>query len=162
MTRPINPGRLILATILAPLLGTLVISGLWLLFIMDAPPFGSTSTWNPDDIGGPQYGWNFNGLFALTLAGSIFVGWPAMLVLGLPLHGLLCHKDKRYWYTYAGAGATAGLVAMLILAIILDGIRSVPLFFLASGIAAGALTALLFHLIRGPHQQTDVQTTQAP
>lgn len=125
MTRPINPGRLILATILAPFTTVLAVSSVML---------HSTS-----------------GFLAVALFGSVTVGWPAMLLLGLPLHGLLCSKDKRRWFYYALAGFLAGAIALFVFMLIAEGTGRVHVYLLMIGAASGAVTAVLFHLIRGPH-----------
>jgi len=75
-----------------------------------------------------------------------------MLLLGLPIHGVLCARNKRRWFYYAVSGAAAGILAVLVFIIVLEGSMSeIPVALIGLGAAAGATAALLFHLIRGPH-----------
>ena len=137
MARPINPARLILATIFAPLAGALLLT----LFIALPAVF--------DDgfLEAPFENTVFIGQIVVIV--MLFFGWPTILVLGLPLHAVLCHKNERHWARYAAVGAVAGLVPVL--GFCLFAGEHIPLALLGLGLVAGGLTAVAFHLIRGPH-----------
>ena len=80
--------------------------------------------------------------------GTVLIGWPTMLIVGLPLHGWLCHKDQRHWARYAGFGAIGGLAPALAFGLF-DGGGNIQLLLI--GLGVGSVTAVLFHFIRGPH-----------
>jgi len=144
MAHPINPGRLILATLLAPTIGAF--STILTLVILD-----------PGTINGSYDLFHFIAVIGGLIA--LLIGLPTMLIVGLPIHGWLCHKNLRHWTRYAGFGAIAGLVPALAFGIF-DG--AIGFLMIAIGAAAGSLTAVLFHLIRGPHLQTNELATQTP
>ncbi len=137
MARPINPGRLILATIFAPLAGALFLT----LFI--ALP----SVFDDGFLEAPFENTLFIGQIVVIV--MLFFGWPTILAIGLPLHAVLCHKNMRHWASYAAVGAVAGLVPVLGFGLFAG--EHIPLALLGLGLVAGALTAVAFHLIRGPH-----------
>ena len=131
--------RLILATLLTPILGgVLTIMGVYIYIL--------TKGDNGDD------------LFEAIRIGGVFgaiIGWPTMLLVGLPIHALICKREARHWAVYALAGALAGTLASIgFLHILLGGTFSgegnygVILFF---GIPTGIFSSVLFHFIRGPH-----------
>ena len=133
MKRPINPGRLILATIISPAIGAFLM--IVVMTIFDQGAFD-------DPLG------YFEFIGSVAGMGTLLVGWPAMLIIGLPLHGWLCHKSKRHWARYVGLGAIGGLIPALVFGLF-DEVIPFPLLLI--GAATGSLTAILFHLIRGPH-----------
>ena len=133
MKQPINPGRLILATIVSPAIGAFLMVVVSTIF--DQGVFD-------DPLGYLEF------IGAVAGVGTLVVGWPTMLIIGLPLHGWLCHKNKRHWARYAGLGAIGGLIPAFIFGMS-DG--AIPYQFLLLGAATGSVTAMLFHFIRGPH-----------
>ena len=133
MKQPINPGRLILATIVSPAIGAFLMVVANTIF--DQGVFD-------DPLGYLEF------IGTVAGVGTVLVGWPTMLIIGLPLHGWLCHKNKRHWGRYAGLGAIGGLIPAFIFGMS-DGVISYQLLLI--GAATGSLTAILFHLIRGPH-----------
>ena len=135
MTRPINPVRLILATILAPLIASILA-----LLLMVAVKSNATEAFD-----------HITTLAIISLMLALLVGWPAMLIIGLPAHGVLCAKNMRRWYYYAIAGALGGMLAVLVFLIIAEGGANVPLSLLAIASISGGFAAVLFHLMRGPH-----------
>lgn len=142
MTIPINPGRLILATIFAPL----IVSILTVAFFMAL------------ESGEAQIIHNIRLVALISGLVSALIGWPAMLIIGLPAHGILCAKNMRRWYYYAIAGALTGIVAMVVFSLIAEGRLNIPPLFLALASFGGAFAAVLFHFIRGPH----LALTRAP
>ena len=133
MKSPINPGRLILATIVSPAIGAFLMVVVSTIF--DQGVFD-------DPLGYLEF------IGAVAGVGTLVVGWPTMLIIGLPLHGWLCHKNKRHWARYAGLGAIGGLIPAFVFGMS-EG--AIPFSLLLIGAATGSLTAILFHLIRGPH-----------
>jgi hypothetical protein len=133
MKQPINPGRLILATLFSPFIGGLFV--FVLLTIFDQGVFD-------DPLGYLEF------LGTVVGVGTLLIGWPTMLMVGLPLHGWLCHKDQRHWARYAGFGAIGGVVPTLAFGLF-EGGGNIPLLLV--GLGAGSVTAVLFHIIRGPH-----------
>ena len=133
MKRPINPGRLILATIVSPAIGAFLV--FVLLTIFDQGVFD-------DPLGYLEF------LGTVVGVGTVLIGWPTMLLIGLPLHGWLCHKNQRHWARYAGFGAIGGLVPALAFGLF-DGGGNIQLLLI--GLGVGSVTAVLFHFIRGPH-----------
>lgn len=136
MNKPIDPGRLILATILVPFLSILLVACRF-----SFPDFM---------LGQMAYGYDaIRAIGAIALFGSILVGWPNLLLTGLPVYGILCHKNKRIWYHYAAAGSLVGAIESLAVPMIFGS--HIRLGFLPFGILTGAVIAILFDLIRGPH-----------
>ena len=133
MSRPINPGRLILAALIAPMIGAFVT--VTLATILDTGVL--------DDLSG-----YFTFIGAGGGLGTLLVGWPTMLIVGLPLHVWLCQKNQRHWTRYGGLGALGGLVPVTVFGLFEGGF---PIQLVLLGVCAGALTAVLFHVIRGPH-----------
>lgn len=78
---------------------------------------------------------------------ALIVGYPAMLMLGLPAHTVLLKTGLRSGFAYVAAGAILGLVLALTLATVFH-----PEIGEATGhiVLACALTAGLFWLIRRP------------
>ncbi len=83
-------------------------------------------------------------------------GWPAMVVLGLPLHGWLFHNGKTDGVSYALSGIAAGFVTVLLYLLGTgDWWVSPSAWFeawpiLLTGSTTGLLAAGLFWLIRRP------------
>ena len=82
MKQPINPGRLILATIVSPAIGAFLMVVVSTIF--DQGVFD-------DPLGYLEF------IGVVAGVGTLVVGWPTMLIIGLPLHGWLCHRNKRHW-----------------------------------------------------------------
>jgi LytS/YehU family sensor histidine kinase len=80
------------------------------------------------------------------------LGWPVMLVIGLPMHAALIRKTTAKAWHYAVAGLAAGLIAGLLrFAMERGGARMNDLIvLLAIGGVAGAIAALVFWSVRRP------------
>jgi hypothetical protein len=108
-----------------------------------------------------------------------FVGYPAMLLLGLPLHILLYRSGRRSVAFYVMAGAFVGFVAIVIAASILwlsvlhgnetqsvfsDRLELIVTFAITTGVSAcvGALAGCLSWLIRRPDRDPPNPVTQSP
>lgn len=97
-------------------------------------------------------------LFGFAILGGafgIFLGWPAMLVAGLPAHRWLVSKDRTDWLPYALIGLAAGTVTMLIYFLATGSLRDPSLLLdtsplLATGPLTGFLAASIFWLVHLP------------
>jgi|GEM_PF-6391720 len=87
---------------------------------------------------------------------STMIGWAVMIVIGLPVHVLLCKLDKRTSGLYGLLGAIAGGIAGLVFGLVGGEWESealgIAVIFALIGVFVGAVAAVLFHLIRGPHR----------
>lgn len=77
------------------------------------------------------------------------IGWPAMLVFGLPLHWLICRMKLRYWFIYGILGALIGTLSSIIFFFILPGeggywFNGLPFIL---GAPTGAISAIWFHIM---------------
>nr|WP_321512085.1 hypothetical protein [uncultured Hyphomonas sp.] len=97
-------------------------------------------------------------LFGFGMLGGafgIFLGWPAMMIAGLPAHRWLVRKGRTDWLPYALTGLAAGTVTMLIYFLATGSLRDPSLLLdasplLATGPLTGFLAASLFWLVRLP------------
>jgi hypothetical protein len=95
------------------------------------------------------------GFSFMGLAFGIVIGWPAMLIGGLPLHRLLVRHQNTQAWAYALAGTLVGTVVMVIYFMLANGWRDPVAVFLSgpvllSGPVTGFLSAGFFWLIRRP------------
>ncbi|MGE0596500.1 MAG: hypothetical protein AB7P07_09040 [Hyphomonadaceae bacterium] len=148
--------RLILGVSVAPLIGCVLITlagGLWYLVpesdLARRPSFVS--------VMGPA-------LYA-GFAGGILVGWPTMLLAGLPTHGWLLQSHRSAAPIYAAAGAAVGLLPAMILGLLLlqgRGTMETWLVLTGVGLVTGAVSAVLFWLIRRPDRDAPNPPTSPP
>ena len=140
MKLPYKPLRLISAIFLPPLIASFIVA------ILVAPMTGGGSN---------------AGEGALTVLIFAFIigsalGIVAMLVFGLAVHAIICKLNKRSTGTYAIIGALTGVIVGFVFgAVMAEGEWDkfgMLLFFAACGLASGAISAALFHKIRGPHE----------
>lgn len=145
--------RLIVALLVAPMLAAiLVATGLTVL----SGCFG--------------YGCALNSISASASFGAMFgffVGIPAAVLGGLPVHRLLVRTQRTHVAFYIAAGTLIGLpAAVAAIAFVSSGAISMPLsawlLLLLIGGAAGAAAALLFWLIRRPDRDTANPDTATP
>jgi hypothetical protein len=95
------------------------------------------------------------GNFLNAITGGIIlgalVGWPVMLVLGLPVHALLLRKTPASVWIYAAAGIAIGLLGGSYRYIQARSHSANDLTqFLAIGAVTGTLAALIFWYARRP------------
>lgn len=88
---------------------------------------------------------------------STVIGWAVMIVIGLPVHILLCKMDKRTTERYTLLGAVSGSIIGFTFGVVmsrgqLSEILVPAVVFAIIGLFVGALAAALFHIIRGPHR----------
>ena len=98
-------------------------------------------------------------LFTGAMFGAI-IGWPAMLLLGLPAHSLLYRRKSHRIGGYLLAGVLAGFLASLILLLLLGGFgifRSMTGADITGGgfitlivVFASVIAATVFWFIRRP------------
>jgi hypothetical protein len=125
--------RLFFASILCgPLAGLIVVSVLGLIGAAISASSGG--------------GFGFPAAFLITGAtfGAV-IGWPAMLVFGMPAHALLYRRKSHRIGGYLLAGVLTGFAASLALFVILaafDGFRSMN----GSDMTGGGLLTLIFVL----------------
>ena len=129
--------RLIMATVLAPLAGSAIVFTGFVLWIGSQQPGSMTGL-------SEAYG------FALCLGAMI--GWPAMIILGLPAHAVILLSGQRRITAYMLLGAFSGIVASIIFFVIVGhGPLSDATGFLSLiGGLTGAASAMAFYLLRGP------------
>jgi len=141
------------------------IHNIWRLFaaIIVTPILGAILTITAIEIyssGGGGTGSDYTELLRIAIVFGAVIGWPAMLVLGLPIHSLLCRFKARHWAAYAFLGAVVGAIAALIASHFIFGVNLRYLlldsFVLIIGCPTGAFAATLFHLIRGPHNRPEI------
>jgi hypothetical protein len=94
----------------------------------------------------------FNAVSGGLILGAL-IGWPVMLVLGMPAHALLIRKTPATVWIYVAAGCAAGLAgsaARLLSSRTTTMTGEQLLQALAIGAFAGTLTAFVFWFIRRP------------
>lgn len=139
--RSIAKGRLLAAIIAAPILGSLFTLLAFTLYILVS--FPATEGMTLAELAP---------FIRIGLICGAGIGWPAMLLFGLPMHRWICWRGVRHWFTYLALGAVAGTAASLIF----FGALSGGDFVLASGLSlilgapTGVASAFAFYLIRGP------------
>lgn len=95
------------------------------------------------------------GFALMGLAFGVMLGWPAMIIGGVPLHAFLVRIHRTGFLIYALSGALLGTLVMLVYFFGTSGFRD-PVSVLTSGpiLLSGPLTGLLtaaqFWLIRRP------------
>ncbi|MEO9968334.1 MAG: hypothetical protein ABJG15_00675 [Hyphomonadaceae bacterium] len=95
--------------------------------------------------------------FVFMILISTVIGWGVMIVIGLPVHILLCKMDKRTTKLYTLLGAVAGGITGFVFGLVMRGGELsegliVAVAFAVIGLFVGAVAAALFHTIRGPHR----------
>jgi hypothetical protein len=148
--------RLILAVLFAPILAAGLVAALLAIIMVPEMVFETqidSATSQPASI--PQIMASLVGFGVFGGALGVFLGWPAMILGGLPVHAWLVRKGRTDWLPYALIGLGVGTITMLIYLLatgswrdpmgLLDG---GPL--LLSGPLTGFLAASLFWLIRLP------------
>lgn len=154
--------RLTIAFIIPPVLAAIIIAPLIAIFMGLADSFLPCShPPYPQPCGAPGLPEYAQTIMATVPIGAILgalIGWPAMVILGLPVHYLLMRKTKRHVWTYAGLGIFVGTLAMLAYFGVTGGLKQMFLWdysWLAlSGPLTGALAATLFWFIRRPDRTT--------
>jgi hypothetical protein len=145
-----KPGRLAIAVAMsAPVAGGLIALVLALTVLSGGPSAVNTEAAS-EGIAGVLIGATTVMATGFMLGGLI--GWPVMLVLGLPAHAALLRKTsaKIWWYIIAGAviGGVAGGVRLL------QTFSSVSpdarLLYIAIGAVTGTLAAVVFWFLRRP------------
>lgn len=97
------------------------------------------------------------GVGGLMMGGVL--GWPLMMLLGLPVHAVLLHTTTARAWHYVAAGLAAGIGAgFLRYARERDATTDDFVTLLSIGGAAGALAALIFWLVRRPDRDTAERT----
>ncbi|KCZ91101.1 hypothetical protein [Hyphomonas jannaschiana] len=148
--------RLILAVLFAPILAAGLVAALLAIIMVPDLVFQTeidSATSRPATA--PEIMASLFGFGAIGGAMGIVLGWPAMILGGLPVHAWLVRKGRTDWLPYALIGLGVGTITMLIYFLatgswrdpmgLLDG---GPL--LLSGPLTGFLAASLFWLIRLP------------
>lgn len=126
-SKPDRFNQLARGVFLAPLLGT---------FCALAYVFG-LAPWQPHII-------------YITLVFGVIFGWPAMLIVGLPLHHFLSEAEASSVVAYAIAGTFAGLLYSLFAAALLLGdLGGWGTTVSLVGGVAGFVTATTFYLLTG-------------
>lgn len=135
--------RLVAATLAAPLLGAA----------------GAAMTALPaicgEEISCAPISFGFAALFGAWF--GLFIGLPAMVLLGLPIHALLVKRRTTSVFAYAGAGAVVGAAVSLAYFTL-----QATAFWVALGAGAGALASAIFWLIRRPDRVTANPHTSLP
>ena len=148
--------RLILAVLFTPILAAgLIAAGLAMMIAPDLVfrvMIDSTTT-RPATL--PEIMASLIGFGFLGGAFGIFLGWPAMMIAGLPAHRWLVRKGRTDWLPYALTGLAAGTVTMLIYFLATGSLRDPSLLLdasplLATGPLTGFPAASLFWLVRLP------------
>jgi hypothetical protein len=148
--------RLILAVLFAPILAAGLVAALLAVIMVPDMVFETqidSATSQPATI--PQIMASLLGFGVFGGALGLVLGWPAMILGGLPVHAWLMRKGRTGWLPYALTGLGVGTVTMLIYFLatgswrdpsgLLDG---GPL--LLSGPLTGFLAASLFWFIARP------------
>lgn len=148
--------RLILAVLFAPILAAGLVAALLAVIMVPDMVFQTaidSATYRPATT--PEIMASLLGFGVFGGALGVFLGWPAMILGGLPVHAWLVRKDRTEWLPYALIGLGVGTVTMLIYLLATGGWRD-PLGLLdggpllLSGPLTGFLAASLFWLIRLP------------
>lgn len=148
--------RLGLAAFLAPILAAGIVAALLAVQMVPDLVFRTdidSATSRPSTL--TEIMASLLGFGVLGGAFGIFLGWPAMLFAGLPLHGWLVRKGWTGWLVYALGGLIAGTLTMLVYFLATGSLRDPSLVLkagalLLSGPLTGLLAASLFWLIRLP------------
>lgn len=134
MTNPTSRKRLIVATLAAPLAGVFLVTAM--LFMLKGP-------WPYDTMVEP-----FLGFTMVVVATSLLVGWPSMILFGLPVHRALYRNDKQNWTSYTLFGAISGILTSIIfLGLTEDVFFTLRPHLLMLGAGTGALSAGVFYAL---------------
>lgn len=148
--------RLTLATLLAPILAAGLTAAVLALILVPDLVFQTetdSATYRPATL--PEIMASLFGFSVIGGALGVLLGWPAMILGGLPVHVWLVRKDRTDWLPYALIGLAVGTVTMLVYFLATGSLRDPSLLLdasplLLSGPLTGFLAASLFWLIRQP------------
>jgi hypothetical protein len=146
--------RLILAVLFAPILAAGLVAALLAMIMVPDLVFQTeigSATYRPATV--PEIMASLFGFGAIGGALGIVLGWPAMILGGLPVHAWLVRKGRTGWLPYALTGLGVGTFTMLIYFLATGSLRDSSLLLdpsplLLSGPLTGFLAASLFWLIR--------------
>ncbi|RAN40114.1 hypothetical protein [Hyphomonas sp. GM-8P] len=148
--------RLTLAVVFAPILAAGLVAALLAMIMVPELVFQTeinSATYRPATA--PEIMASLFGFGAIGGALGIVLGWPAMILGGLPVHAWLIRKGRTDWMPYALIGLGVGTITMLIYLLatgsLQDPLRALDVGpLLMSGPLTGFLAASLFWLIRLP------------
>jgi len=148
--------RLALAVLFTPILAAgLIAAGLAMVIMPDLVFSVMTDSTTTRPATPPEIMASLFGFGAIGGGLGVVLGWPAMILGGLPAHLWLVHKGRTGWRTYALAGLVIGTLVMLVWLLATGDLRY-PLRalnvgpLLLSGPVTGVLTASLFWFIARP------------
>lgn len=149
--------RLIIATLLAPIVAAAIaaiviglpMGGADMMTACNEPPY--------DPCGAPTFGDILQFVGTASVIGGMMgaaIGWPAMLIGGLPAHAYLTRRNQTHFWIYTALGAVIGSVAMIVYFAIVGDLMSLLVgdggWLTISGPLSGGLAAGLFWFIRRP------------
>jgi len=148
--------RLVLATLIAPVMAAAF--GCALLAMIMAPDLVFRVDLNSVDSRPASLREIATSLVGFGLMGAamgVLLGWPAMLIGGLPVHRWLVQKGRTRGLTYGLIGTLVGTVTMLVYFLATGSLRDLPALLrfwpiLLAGPLTGLLAAGLFWCIRRP------------
>lgn len=153
--------RLIAAILVAPVIAAAIVAPLVAL-LLGVPSVYQDCYQPPYDqpCGTPGFASYLKTIAGTAPVGAVMgamIGWPAMLLVGLPIHSLLMRKTKSHVWTYAGLGIFAGTLAMFAYFAVVGGLVELFMWDMSwialSGPLTGALAATLFWMIRRPDRR---------
>jgi len=148
-----KPTRLAISALMSPPIAGMVVSLILALTVFNG---GLALPQDPEIPQAGAAGLGFvSGAMTVMAIGFMLgglIGWPVMLVLGLPAHALLLRKTsaKIGWYALAGGviGAGGGLARLF------QTVATAPangyLLYMAIGAVTGTLAAVVFWWLRRP------------
>ncbi|RAN33848.1 hypothetical protein [Hyphomonas pacifica] len=147
---------LIAASLVAPILATTLSATLLAMLVFPELIFQVEVTSDVHrDASLREVATSLVGFALMGLAFGVMLGWPAMIIGGVPLHAFLVRIHRTGFLIYALSGALLGTLVMLVYFFGTSGFRD-PVSVLTSGpiLLSGPLTGLLtaaqFWLIRRP------------
>lgn len=154
--------RLILAMLLSPVVAAAIAA--IIIGILVGGVDAMSSCYDPPyehPCGAANFGdmLHFTGV-ASVLGGMLgaIIGWPTMLIGGLPAHAYLTRTNRTHSWIYIILGLVIGSLAMMvyfaIVGDLIDLLTGEGGWLALSGPLSGALTAGLFWLIRRPDQMS--------
>lgn len=96
-------------------------------------------------------GWfgSLNEIIEASLVIGVIVGWPAMLLLGLPTHALLCKIGRTSLLAYLISGLLAGTLLVFILHLVMGvSFTKFDVKIMTISPITGAITSVLSYVIR--------------
>jgi hypothetical protein len=149
-----NMPRLGFATALAPPAAGALLAIILGLTVFNGQIFLVPSSADPNLMVGASIPLIFGNLFNAVTGGIILgalVGWPVMLILGLPVHALLLRKTPAKLWIYGAGGIVIGLAGGAFRYIQGRAHSANDLTqFLAIGAVTGTLAAIIFWFARRP------------